>query len=117
MLRTYLPESKLCTTMEYSEAMTVVPLVVGRARGKIERVAVLYKGFVWSKAAPKRHHDIINEMFDILGGNIDSIQIDGFVSSSGHFVDRMEAMALVRASDQSLLEPLRGEELFSENLW
>ncbi len=89
----------------------------GQGSGSIVRAAVLYKDFVWSKPAPMRHFDIINEMFDILGGNVDSVQTDGFVSASGHFLDRRSALALARICGQEFIEEPAGDELFSENLW
>jgi hypothetical protein len=64
-----------------------------------------------------RHSDIINEMFDILGGNVDSIQMDGFVSASGHFLDRRGALVLARDFGQEFIEEPAGDELFSENIW
>lgn len=97
--------------------MTVARFLDGQASGRIVRAAVLYKGFVWSKPSPMRHSDIINEMFDILGGNVDSIQTDGFVSASGHFLERRSALILARDSGQEFIEEPAGEELFSENLW
>lgn len=97
--------------------MTVARFLDGHGSGRIVRAAVLYKGFVWSKPAPMRHSDIINEMFDILGENIDAIQTDGFVSASGHFLDRSSALALARASGQEFIEEPTGDELFSENIW
>jgi hypothetical protein len=98
-------------------AMTVVRLPEGHGSGKIVRAAVLYKGFVWSKPSPMRHSDIINEMYDILGGNIDSMQTDGFVSASGHFLGRRSALVLARDCGQEFIEEPAGDELFSENIW
>lgn len=97
--------------------MTVARFLDGQASGRIVRAAVLYKGFVWSKPAPMRHSDIINEMFDILRGVVDSIQTDGFVSASGHFLERRCALILARDCGQELIEEPGGEKLFSENLW
>lgn len=97
--------------------MTVARFLKGQASGRIVRAAVLYKDFVWSKSAPMRHSDIINEMFDILAGSVDSVQTDGFVSASGHFIDRRRALILARGSGQEFIEEPVGEELFSENLW
>jgi hypothetical protein len=101
----------------FDDAMTVSQLQNGHGQGRIVRAAILYKGFVWSKPAPKRHSDIINEMFDILGEELDAPQAEGFVSSSGHFLDRREALLLARASGQTFLEEPPDDELFSENLW
>jgi hypothetical protein len=100
-----------------SRAMEVTRRLDGQGSGRIVRAAVLYKGFVWSKPAPMRHSDIINEMFDILGGNVDSIQMDGFVSASGHFLDRRGALVLARDFGQEFIEEPAGDELFSENIW
>jgi hypothetical protein len=97
--------------------MTVARFLDGQASGRIVKAAVLYKDFVWSKPSPMRHSDIINEMFDILGGNVDSIQTDGFVSASGHFLDRRGALVLARDSGQEFIEEPVGDELFSENIW
>lgn len=98
-------------------AMNVTALPSGIHRGPVIRAAVLYKGHAWSMPAPARHSDIINSMFDMLGGVIDAQQTDGFLTASGHFLDRVEGLRAARDAGQSFLETPASEELFSENLW
>ncbi len=63
-----------------------------------------------------RHSDIINEMFDILGGNVDSVQADGFVSLRAFLEPSRRA-----GSRSSLWTEFHrgtdGRRAFSENIW
>lgn len=109
MLTSFVPHS--------GELLIADGILEGIAEGPVMAAAILYKGQVWYKAAPARHSDIINEMFTTLGGVVDAPQVDGFVTLSGHFVDRQEGLKAARAAGQFFLEEPRSAELFSENLW
>jgi hypothetical protein len=101
----------------FETAMSVTTPPDGSWSGPVVRAAVLYKGFAWSKPAPARHSDIINGMFPILGEVVDTPQTDGFITASGHFLNRVEALLAAVAAGQKFIEPPVSEELFSENLW
>lgn len=104
-------------------ALSVIPMnarspsAFYQADDRIVRAAVLYKDRVWSKPAPFRHFNIINEMFDVLGGVIDAPQIDGFVTAAGDFVEREEAKRIAKVLRQTFLVETHPRELFSEDLW
>ena len=86
----------------------------------IDRAAIWYRGRTYSVARPGRHHDIIRAM-DLAG--IDPAHgHQGFVTSSGRFVDRREARKIAEAAGQLLpvddLGAIRQHpELFSEDVW
>ncbi|MFA6046456.1 MAG: hypothetical protein WC718_15835 [Phycisphaerales bacterium] len=81
----------------------------------IERAAIRWGGRVWSLPRPARHHDVIALIHRATGAmGIDDVQ--GFVTSTGRFVDRKDGAEIALASGQ--VEALRWPpNLFSEDLW
>lgn len=81
------------------------------------------RGTTWVCEKPKRHHDVF-AMMENEGANpfCDSPHDcqQGFHTSTGRFVTRLEAMPIAKAAGQ-LIRPERGgyqgPELFSEDLW
>lgn len=64
----------------------------------------------------RRHCDCFEKAFHA-GWKYDKNQVtQGFVTDSGHFLDRYEAMELALKTGQ-LKEPTGLKELFSEDLW
>lgn len=84
---------------------------------RITHVAIMYKGVMYTKEKPHRHHHIIKDMVDVhklpkgLAGNV-----QGFMTSRGRFVDRTEAAVIARNANQ-LIRPIEGGKLFSEEVW
>ena len=83
---------------------------------KITGVAILIGKTVWALPAPKRHHDVIRMVAADLKLMKPVKGIQGFVSDSGEFLDRVQARALVVSNGQCA-EPENSRELFSEDLW
>lgn len=79
----------------------------------IERVAIRYKGHTHSLPRPNRHHDVIRDI-----GGINGNDQQGFLTSSGRFVRREEALKIALAANQ-VLDPsnIRAGQLFSEDVW
>jgi len=67
---------------------------------------------------PARHHNIIHIMPLVGIGPKRERGRQGFLTSTGRFVDRKEALLIARAANQ-IIRRCGGdeEELFSENLW
>lgn len=74
-----------------------------------------------SAPPPARHHTLMHPSFDMLGRGIGPDD-QGFITSTGRYVDRQEGLRLVREASQ----PMRtdgpflshgGTELYSEDLW
>lgn len=82
------------------------------------------RGTTWVCEKPKRHHDVFAMMQQEEDANpfCDSPHDcqQGFHTSTGRFVTRLEAMQIAKAAGQ-LIRPERGgyqgPELFSEDLW
>lgn len=72
-----------------------------------------------SAPPPHRHHHLIYAGYTTKGNKSVGPQEQGFLTSSGRFVDRVEGMQIARACGQ----PFNGEHkvdstyLFSEHLW
>lgn len=90
---------------------------------RIAAAAILVKGEVWTLPPPARHHVLIHAWSSahFKNGARPSIPDDheqGFVTSTGRFVDRYEARKIAEATGQLLPHAIRGRpQLFSEDVW
>jgi hypothetical protein len=77
--------------------------------------AAVYNGQIISLPSPARHHDILWGLVGIEG----TIPIQGFLTSTGRFVNRNEAIGVAwRAKQINSEKPsVKDHELFSEDLW
>lgn len=87
----------------------------------ITRVAIKFKGKVYSLSEPYRHHHIIRYLSTTPGTQwsryLDNKHVQGFVTNDGRFVNRKQAFTIAHKSEQTLIGPFFSEELYSENLW
>lgn len=68
---------------------------------------------VFSKAAPARHHHLVHEVAALVGRPISPSE-QGFITSTGRYVGRVEAMCIAEAAGQVKSDHV---QLFSEDLW
>ena len=67
--------------------------------------------------APGRHHNIIHMLASQgVGAGEMTPDTQGFVTSTGRFVDRVEACQIARSANQLIREPT-GDFLTSEDVW
>lgn len=69
---------------------------------------------------PARHPSLLHPINDVLDGNTTGPVQQGFLTSTGRYVDRKEALQIVLASGQPQIDhPAKnaGDKLFSEDLW
>lgn len=78
--------------------------------------AVSYEGVTFSMSRPNRHHHIVHKLSD-MGLPKTSYRHQGFITTSGRFVDRKEAAALVLLNGQVSKLKFVSDQLFSEDLW
>jgi hypothetical protein len=83
---------------------------------KIERAAIQQKGVVYSVPAPGRHHHVIQIMDEQHGLGPEAQHDQGFYTSMGRFVGRIEAVDIAKAAGQ-ITEPRWPPQLYSEDLW
>lgn len=86
---------------------------------KIVAVAITSKGMIFTKPAPTRHHNVLNDMSIVFG--LDAIEHgipenQGFLTSEGVYVGREEAAKIAIAAGQ-ITKTNWGKHLFSEDLW
>lgn len=93
--------------------MSETPAIVG--------VAIKYAGKVWSLPKPNRHHNVIRHIKEVTGSGISGPDVQGFITDDGIFLNRREAMALVKTNGQLNRRPgtqfYQGPDLYSEDLW
>ena len=84
----------------------------------ITHVAIIYEGLVYMMPKPKRHHDVIKFICDTLQIDFIGENIQGFGTDKNVFLDRIEAQKHALVCNQVLdVSKLRGQWLFSEDLW
>lgn len=84
----------------------------------IDRAAIFYNGVIYSVARPGRHHTVIAMMVaDGFPTEAMSLKNQGFVTSTGRFVDRYEGARVARAAGQIVREPTPPDMLTSEDVW
>ena len=70
----------------------------------------------WSLPRPARHGDVMHVVFDETGGLSTAQFEQGFLTTTGRFVNRQEAFVIAKQAEQIALdEP--GKTLFSEDVW
>ena len=75
--------------------------------------AAVYNGQIISLPAPARHHDIL------WARDIEEFAVQGFLTSTGRFVNRNEAIGVAWRAKQISEDnpPTVSHELYSEDLW
>ncbi len=86
---------------------------------RIVAVAVSFMGMTFSVPAPGRHHDVLHAMH-ATGLTQGKHHLQGFITSTGRFVDRRVGKEIARLARQlDVVRPKTdpASELFSEDLW
>ena len=85
---------------------------------KIVSVAIKYKGEIYVQPRPCRHHHVIRAIAEKNGVGVNGSDVQGFLSTTGRFVNRVEGLKIALAASQ-VLDPanIRAGRLFSEDLW
>ncbi len=80
--------------------------------------AAIHFGGTISLPPPARHHTIIQTMDTAMNiaGHLATPQTQGFLTSHGRFVNRVEAFYLASNTGQ-IISGTKGPALFSEDLW
>jgi hypothetical protein len=81
----------------------------------IVAVAMRVNGLIVSQPAPSRHFNIMNALPAKMARAIRPSD-QGFLTDTGHYVGREDALQIAKAAGQ-LLKPTAHRELFSEDLW
>lgn len=81
----------------------------------IEGVAIIQDEKLYQLPRPNRHHHVIRVIYDETQKTVTGKQ--GFVTSTGRFVDREEGLIIATAANQLLERHRHLRELFSESVW
>lgn len=83
--------------------------------------ACIHKGTVYSLPPPARHHTVMRHIWDTISQDaFIGPGAQGFVTSTGRFVNRRQALRIVKAAGQPQIDHPAlnaGGRLFSEDLW
>jgi len=82
----------------------------------IDAAAIRIGDSVYTVPRPGRHHDVLKAMPEdiAVASHLDD---QGFVTSTGRFVDRAKAALIARAAGQLIREPTPADTLTSEDVW
>jgi hypothetical protein len=83
----------------------------------IVAAAIRFGELIISAPPPARHHTLLHGMFDLLGSPKLVPFDQGFVTSTGRFVEREKGLQIAIAAKQTDKGKYRSDELFSEDLW
>ena len=87
----------------------------------IVAAACVYKGVAYSLPPPARHHTVMRHIWDTVGEDaFIGPGAQGFLTSTGRFVNRRKALRIVKAAGQPQIDHPAlnvGGQLFSEDLW
>jgi len=84
----------------------------------IVRAAIQHDGTIYSLPPPARHHNVIRMMFaDGFPSEAVALQNQGFVTSTGRFVDRYQGAKIARRAGQLVRLPTPPDMLTSEDVW
>ena len=102
-----------------NEAADALEEAYGVAPVKITHVAIQYDGKVYSLPAPNRHNNVIRKIAEENGAGVKGPDIQGFVDSTGRFLNRRDAYKVAFYNGQLNRRPggYQGSELYSEDLW
>ena len=78
--------------------------------------AVQHEEVIFSLPRPNRHYHIVHKMYD-MGLPKTAQQHQGFLTTTGRFLDRKEAATLALSNGQISKLKFVSDELFSEDLW
>ena len=82
----------------------------------IDRAAIQAGAVTFNTARPRRHHHIL-ALMNARGVQSDTRPVQGFLTSTGRFVDRKEAKRIAHDAGQLLPTASKSDLLFTEDLW
>ena len=82
-------------------------------------VACKAYGKLYQLPKPNRHHNLLDIIFAEQGGETQvASDEDGFITSTGRYVNREDGLLIAQAANQIINERhVRGTELYSESVW
>lgn len=84
---------------------------------RIVAAAMQVAGLTVSLPRPAGHGEVMAQASLYREWRADGSEVQGFVTSEGRFVTRVEAMKIAHRAGQTFVTKQLGPELFSENLW
>lgn len=83
---------------------------------KIDRAAIRFGGVIYSVERPFRHNDVVRKIIYLTGVEVVIPETQGFITSTGRFVERKEALDIATKAGQMRNTP-HAHGLFSEDVW
>ena len=116
------PEERGEATREYVRADIAARAAITEAEEMTERIvaaAVQVGGLTISLPRPAGHGEVLALMSEEVNGFDPALAaaLQGFVTSEGRFVSRVEALKIAHRAGQPFRDTPRPPNLFSEDLW
>ncbi len=85
---------------------------------RILQVGIVHPdGDVYTVSRPGRHHHVIAYMAAMRRGGLRNTKRQGYVTTHGRWVDRIEGLAIATAANQIIFKHPSYRELYSEDMW
>jgi hypothetical protein len=114
-VKTYYKNNKeyiICSAIWYKDLSDYIH---DNFKGIVYQPQNIETGFV---VCGRRHHNIISTVALLSGMPTNLNTVQGFLTNTDRFVDRVEGLKIAKEANQLLQdEPIRGNQLYSENLW
>jgi hypothetical protein len=84
---------------------------------RIAAAAVQWDGVTYSLPRPARHGQILHSLEDVLSADKLPYVTQGFITSEGRFVNRVQALQIAHQARQIIKKTGGDRDLFSEDVW
>ena len=84
----------------------------------IVAAAVQIEGVTFSLPKPARHGQVLHSLLDIMANHYVTTACQGFMTSEGRFVNRVQAKHIAHIAGQEIIRPdPHDRDAFSEDFW
>ena len=104
-----------CQRFDANRAIIASTTLAYDLNERIVAAALRVGSLTISAPPPARHHTLLNAMYDL--GRMIGPDHQGFITSSGRYVGREEALKIALAARHTDAPKYQPHQLFSEDLW
>lgn len=83
----------------------------------ITAAAIQWDGVTYSLPKPARHGQVLHSVEDVLGAEKSAFATQGFLTSEGRFVNRVQALQIAHRANQIIKKTGGDRDLYSEDVW
>lgn len=100
-----------------NEDAVVVSDVQTNSEERIVAAAIQWDGVAYSLPRPARHGQVLHSLHSVLDENQLAYASQGFITSDGRFVNRVQALQIAHRAKQIIRKTGGDRDLYSEDVW